>query len=250
MSALIITLLANNWLFGPLSTGDVEVRLSTAYTEGRTVVAATELERQSAEFNVGVSLSFTERWIIGLDIPYEMNRQVYESRIFFDRRQLSPIQLRADYLLLQNTQVGLGVRLDQSDGFESTENALRPIRAYFTADPNETATAVNLRHMSQFGQARLGLDCQAEFFTDSARFGLSMTTIGLWQPRLSWLALGASLDGRISGLEEHADRLRLGLIERIGGQTGWAFQLTLSRDLYTDLPFPDSQIVGSLSWRG
>ncbi len=250
MSALIITLLANNWLFGPLQTGAVEVRLASAYTEGTTLVASNALERQSAELTVGVSLAFAEHWIVGLDIPYEMSRQTYASRLFFDRSQLNPIQLRLDRLISKNTRLGLLARADQPDGLESASDELNPITGYFETNPNETAVAVGIQHMAQLGQVRLGVDAQADYFTDAAQFGLSMTTTGLWQPGLSWLALGGSISGRFGGLDEHANLIRLGLIERLGESAGWAFQLTLSRDIYTSSPHPDSQIVGSLSWRG
>ena len=250
MSALIITFMASNWLFGPLQTGDIEVRLNTAYTEGHADSGRASIEHQSAEFMAGISMGLNDTWTLAFDLPYEFSRQSYDGRVFLDRNRLKTSRIRLDYLLRPNTQVGLIGRITQPDGLESSRDALDPIRPYFKDNSDETSAAIGLRHMSQFSTTRVGVDCHVDYFATSGQMGIELDTVGLWQPGLSWLALGGAIKAAYSGLDARPNTVRIGLIERLGTAKGWAFQFTLSRDVYTSASHPDSQVIGSVSWRG
>lgn len=248
---MLVLLLSTAWIFGPLSSGEAELRLGAAYQqsstsnlEGRTV------KTQRLRSIVGADLGVQDWLSIGLGLPLEWAQNVDQGQLFYRRAELADVELDVRIQTSPTWQFGLTMTIPGHNSDDALTQRFPHTAARF---PEIGSGELRVGGFVS-GRARRGPWLHAgriALLYGGQRQAYVTRALGYSSFRVfeGWLTIGPIIDLEIRGGNRGSERYRVGLLERLGPARGWAFELLLHTDVITDGAPASSGASASLVWR-
>lgn len=248
---MLVLLLSTAWIFGPLASGEAELRAGAAYQQSNATNAegrAVQTRRMQAL--IGADVAVLKDVTIGLQIPFEWAQTTDRGQLFYRRSEIADLSFEVRYAFAQGWHSGVrlvapGHDSDQALGQRYPDNAHRfPEVGGDQIFAGAFVSALSTRN-DWIHAARLTLMTGVENQAVATLFK-GYSGLRFFQ---GWLTIGPVFELDIRTGDSGSERYRLGLLERIGPDNGWAFELMVHTDPITDQIEVSTGATASLVWR-